>query len=144
MSYHSLGHNPTGIVVSVERKKEIYAVCSKYDVIIVEDEPYWYLQFPSAPIEEAKSRHQPVPDGSQLGTTEKSSGYPFLDSLAPSYLNVDTDGRVVRLDTFSKTIAPGCRLGWITAQPEFIERFSRYIPALPFSIIILPIYISPR
>lgn len=35
------------------------------------------------------------------------------------------DGRVVRLDTFSKTIAPGCRLGWMTAQPAIIERVMR-------------------
>lgn len=31
----------------------------------------------------------------------------------------------MRLDTFSKTIAPGCRLGWITAQPALIERYLR-------------------
>jgi DNA-binding transcriptional MocR family regulator len=55
----------------------------------------------------------------------KSSGFPFLDSLVPSYLSVDTDGRVLRLDTFSKTVAPGCRLGWITAQPAIIERILR-------------------
>ena len=35
----------------------------------------------------------------------------------------DTEGRVIRLDTFSKTVAPGCRLGWITAQPALMERF---------------------
>jgi DNA-binding transcriptional MocR family regulator len=29
------------------------------------------------------------------------------------------------MDTFSKTVAPGCRLGWITAQPAFIERILR-------------------
>lgn len=54
-----------------------------------------------------------------------TSGFPFLDSLVPSYLHVDTDGRVIRLDTFSKTVAPGCRLGWITAQPRFIEKLLR-------------------
>ncbi|KAK0636346.1 aromatic amino acid aminotransferase 1 [Bombardia bombarda] len=143
----TLGHNPSGIVLSVERRKEIYAVCSKYDVIIVEDEPYWYLQFPSAAIEEAKARDQPLPpsaddllsesssssssSSSEEGYTHgingggKSSGYEFLDSLTPSFLSIDTEGRVVRLDTFSKTIAPGCRLGWITAQPELIDRYVR-------------------
>jgi len=40
-------------------------------------------------------------------------------------LNVDYDGRVIRLDTFSKTVAPGCRLGWITAQPAIVERLIR-------------------
>ncbi|KAK4138749.1 PLP-dependent transferase [Trichocladium antarcticum] len=123
----TLGHNPTGIVLSVERKKEIYAVCSRYDVIIVEDEPYWYLQFPSAATEEAKSRGKPAPPVPQQDphTPTHSSGSPFLDSLTPSFLALDTDGRVVRLDTFSKTVAPGCRLGWITAQPAIAERFQR-------------------
>ncbi|EAQ85900.1 hypothetical protein CHGG_07153 [Chaetomium globosum CBS 148.51] len=121
----TLGHNPTGIVLSVERKKEIYDVCSRYDVVIVEDEPYWYLQFPSAAIEEAKSRGLPPPPASSHPKPRRSSGYPFLDSLTPSFLSLDTDGRVVRLDTFSKTVAPGCRLGWITAQPALIERFER-------------------
>jgi len=114
-------------VLSIERKKDIYAVCSKYDVIIVEDEPYWYLQFPSAAAEEAKSRGLPVSPATPPRKTTGSSGYPFLDSLTPSFVSIDVDGRVVRLDTFSKTIAPGCRLGWITAQPEVIEKYVRCV-----------------
>ncbi|PSR94337.1 aromatic amino acid aminotransferase [Coniella lustricola] len=136
----TMGHNPTGVVLSVERRKALYALCSKYDVIIIEDDPYWYLQFPSAAIEESKSRNKPpVADAftdpafrrmqQAVATNEKdnwkSSGYAFLDSLVPSFLSFDTDGRVVRLDTFSKTVAPGCRLGWITAQPKLIERVTR-------------------
>lgn len=35
------------------------------------------------------------------------------------------DGRVVRMDSFSKTIAPGSRLGWFTANPLFCERLLR-------------------
>ena len=30
-----MGHNPTGGVLPLERRKEIYALCSKYDVIII-------------------------------------------------------------------------------------------------------------
>jgi len=129
-----MGHNPTGVVLSLERRREIYAVCSRYDVIIVEDDPYWYLQFPSADTGEAESRNLPRParspapaDPSLEGSP--SSGYSFLDSLVPSFLRIDTDGRVVRLDTFSKTVAPGCRLGWITAQPDLIERYVRIAEA---------------
>jgi len=48
-----------------------------------------------------------------------------LQSLTPSFLTIDLSGRVIRLDTFSKTIAPGCRLGWITAQPALCERILR-------------------
>lgn len=43
----------------------------------------------------------------------------------PSFLSLDTDGRVIRLDSFSKSIAPGCRLGWITAQPGVCEQLFR-------------------
>lgn len=155
-----MGHNPTGILLSLERRKQLYAVCSRFDVLIVEDDPYWYLQFPSAAAEEAKSRHRaPVADAfsasegyhwsqndeaeaaassssaspddatttssSPSGDLPKKSGYAFLDSLVPSFLQLDTDGRVVRLDTFSKTVAPGCRLGWVTAQPALVERYLR-------------------
>lgn len=121
----TMGHNPTSGVLSVQRRKDIYALCCKYDIIIVEDDPYWYLQYPSAAAEEAKSRDFEPPAKMESYKPTKSSGYEFLDSLVPSYLSMDTEGRVIRLDTFSKTIAPGCRLGWITAQPEFIERLLR-------------------
>lgn len=120
----TIGQNPTSGVLSLTRRKEIYKICQKYDVMIIEDDPYWYLQFPSAnpnnPPFEAPSEHPSV-----AGREWKKSGYPFLDSLVPSYLSIDVDGRVVRLDTFSKTVAPGCRLGWITAQPKIVERVLR-------------------
>lgn len=48
---------------------------------------------------------------------------PVLLSSLP--LRVDTQGRVIRLDTFSKTIAPGSRLGWFTCNPMFAERLER-------------------
>ncbi|KAK8187289.1 aromatic amino acid aminotransferase 1 [Phyllosticta capitalensis] len=111
----TIGQNPTSGVLSVERRKQIYELAVKYDIIIVEDDPYWYLQFPSSSPNARQFQHVGV----------KSSGFDFLDSLVPSYLSVDYQGRVVRLDTFSKTVAPGCRLGWITAQPALIERFLR-------------------
>ncbi|KAJ5708901.1 Pyridoxal phosphate-dependent transferase major region subdomain 1 [Penicillium malachiteum] len=121
----TIGQNPTGGVLSIQRKKAIYALCQQYDVIIVEDEPYWNLQFPSAYEMEANSRGLPTKPPQNYNVNGKSSGYQFLDSLAPSYLSIDTEGRVVRLDTFSKTIAPGSRLGWITAQSAIIERITR-------------------
>ncbi len=109
----TIGQNPTSGTLSVARRTEIYALCVKYDIIIVEDDPYWYLQYPSS----SRSSVTPKP--------AKSSGFEYLDSLIPSYLSLDYEGRVVRLDTFSKTVAPGCRLGWITAQPALVERILR-------------------
>ncbi|KAI1098098.1 aromatic amino acid aminotransferase [Jackrogersella minutella] len=121
----TMGHNPTSGVLSLERRKELYSICSKYDVIIVEDDPYWYLQYPSAEVEEAKARGFPIPEPKAANTLQNKSGYEYIDSLAPSFLNVDVDGRVVRLDTFSKTIAPGCRMGWVTTSPAIAERVLR-------------------
>ncbi|UNI18978.1 hypothetical protein JDV02_005204 [Purpureocillium takamizusanense] len=137
----TVGHNPTGGVQSLQRKRELYAVCREFDIVIIEDDPYWYLQFPSAAAAEAKSRHtaeslavKREPEG-LLGEDDdrdgppprrrRRSGHDFIDSLVPSYLSLDVDGRVIRLDTLSKTMAPGCRMGWITAQPKFIERLER-------------------
>ncbi|TGZ77018.1 PLP-dependent transferase, partial [Ascodesmis nigricans] len=97
----SIGHNPTGSTTELPRMREIYTLCQQHDILIIEDNPYWYLQFTT-------SSHK-SPDN-------------FLASLTPSYLTLDADGRVIRLDTFSKTIAPGCRLGWITAQSDVITR----------------------
>ena len=45
-----------GLTCPIERKAEIYAVCAEYDVIILEDDPYWYLQFGQS---EPSSTHWP-------------------------------------------------------------------------------------
>jgi aromatic amino acid aminotransferase I len=58
--------------------------------------------------------------------TPAQSQSEFLESLIPSYLRIDTDGRVLRCDSFSKVIAPGSRAGWVTAAPIFIERLTRH------------------
>ncbi|KAJ7420070.1 Kynurenine/alpha-aminoadipate aminotransferase, mitochondrial [Willisornis vidua] len=39
------GCNPTGNSLSTERKKEIYQIARKYDFLIIEDDPYYFLQF---------------------------------------------------------------------------------------------------
>ncbi|KAL9060924.1 MAG: hypothetical protein Q9162_000368 [Coniocarpon cinnabarinum] len=114
----TIGQNPTSGVLSLPRRQQIYDLCCEYDIMIIEDDPYWFLQYPSA---SSSSSSPSRPSQKSTPTT----GYAFLDSLVPSYLSVDTHGRVLRLDTFSKTIAPGCRLGWITAQPALIERLLR-------------------
>ena len=49
---------------------------------------------------------------------------PGLWNLGKSYMSLDTDGRVVRLDSFAKFLAPGFRLGWLTAHPHFVDKFT--------------------
>lgn len=39
------GNNPTGYSLTHDRKKEIYELARKYDFLIIEDDPYYFLQF---------------------------------------------------------------------------------------------------
>ncbi|KAJ7281639.1 PLP-dependent transferase [Mycena rebaudengoi] len=100
-------HNPTGILISAQRKKDIYDVAVRYDLIIIEDDPY-YFQQASAPYGSSATRKQ---------TDEE-----WLDGLVPSFLRFDYQGRVIRLDTFSKSFGPGGRLGYYTGNPLFLEK----------------------
>eukprot|EP01147_Barroeca_monosierra_P000883 gene883-7902_t len=84
------GCNPTGASMSLERRHLIYDICRKYDVIILEDDPYYYLQFSS----------------------------PRL----PSLFSLDTDGRVLRFDSFSKIVSSGLRLGFVTGPSQLINQ----------------------
>ncbi|KAI9735656.1 MAG: Aromatic/aminoadipate aminotransferase 1 [Cirrosporium novae-zelandiae] len=107
------GQNPTGSTQSVPRRKAIYAVAQKHDLYILEDEPYYFLQM--QPYTSTPEPPAPPPTHST-----------FLKSLIPSYLSIDTDGRVMRLDSFSKVVAPGSRIGWITASAQICERAVRH------------------
>lgn len=86
------GANPTGTVLPLERRREIYRLCCEYNLLLLEDDPYYYLQF-----EEKELR-------------------------PPSFLSMDTEGRVVRFDSFSKILSSGIRLGFVTGPKPIIDR----------------------
>lgn len=46
-----------------------------------------------------------------------------------SFLSMDDDGRVVRLDTFSKVLAPGLRVGWAAAPPALASKLTSALMA---------------
>ncbi|XP_056298805.1 kynurenine/alpha-aminoadipate aminotransferase, mitochondrial [Pseudoliparis swirei] len=39
------GGNPTGASMSTQRKREVYELARQYDMLIIEDDPYYFLQF---------------------------------------------------------------------------------------------------
>lgn len=108
------GQNPTGATMGEQRRKDVYAVCQKHDVFIIEDEPYYFLQM------------QPYTGAGTKGVPPPKSVDDFLEGLIPSLLNLDVDGRVLRMDSFSKVVVPGSRLGWVTASEQIIERYIRH------------------
>ncbi|KAI1028292.1 hypothetical protein LB503_002802 [Fusarium chuoi] len=103
------GQNPTGTTQPLERRKQIYQLAEKHDLYILEDDPYYFLQY------------------HEISSSNVSSGGADLDqylkTLPTSYLTLDTSGRVVRMDSTSKILAPGLRAGWITASSLIIDKF---------------------
>jgi len=39
------GSNPTGSSIDLERRKELYAIAQEHDLLILEDDPYYFMQF---------------------------------------------------------------------------------------------------
>ncbi|HET7328610.1 MAG TPA: PLP-dependent aminotransferase family protein [Nocardioidaceae bacterium] len=79
-------HNPAGVSLSAPRRAEILQIAREHDVLVLEDNPYGLLGFDETP--RRALRGDPSPD---------------------------TAERVVYLGSFSKTFAPGMRVGWVLA-----------------------------
>ena len=86
--------NPTGRLLSLDKRLRLLDWAERRDILIVEDDPYGSLYF-----EDVVSAHEtrPVRAG-------------------------DRNDRVLYLSSFSKTLAPGFRVGWIVGPPDFIDR----------------------
>lgn len=84
--------NPTGVTLSVERKKALVALLAQHEVPLIEDDVYGELHF--------------------------DADYP-LPAAA-----FDTQGLVMHCSSFSKTLAPGYRIGWVAAG-RFADRVQR-------------------
>lgn len=110
------GHNPTGCSITPERRRAVYRLCRQYGLLIIEDDPYMYLQYGAA----VPPRQQ---GSSCSGIVHVDPGsMPGLQGLGPTYLSLDVDARVIRVDSFAKFLAPGLRLGWVTAPPPLAEK----------------------
>ncbi|KAI4495504.1 hypothetical protein M0802_008718 [Mischocyttarus mexicanus] len=89
------GANPTGTLLTENRRKQVYEIAQKYDFLILEDEAYYFIHF---------ENKQPT-----------------------SFFTLDTDGRVLRVDSFSKIISGGMRLGCVTANIELLSKLSMHV-----------------
>ena len=81
--------NPTGTVMSVERRREMLAIAKEFDLPIFEDDCYADL----------------IWEGER----------------PPAIQSMDDEGRVIYCATFSKTIAPALRVGYIVAPWSILQ-----------------------
>ncbi|MDP1568574.1 MAG: PLP-dependent aminotransferase family protein [Vicinamibacterales bacterium] len=86
--------NPSGLLMSLARRRALLAVAARHDLIILEDDPYGSLYF------------------------EDSATAADTRPLKAD----DTEGRVVYLGSISKTLVPGFRVAWLVAPPAIAAR----------------------
>lgn len=84
--------NPGGYTMSLDKRKVVYDLAIKYNLIILEDDPYCDLYF-----------------------TENDDQYVPIKSLG-------NDAKVIYLGSFSKIMCPGFRLGWMIGDKQIIEK----------------------
>lgn len=115
------GHNPTGITQSTARKNAIYQTAERHDLLILEDDPYFFLRL----------------DGSSTASGPRPPTFSplvrFRQSLPTSYLSLDRSGRVIRVESTSKILAPGLRCGWLTASRQIVDMFMNFAEVGPSS-----------
>ena len=87
--------NPSGAMLSLERRKRVLELAVKYQTLIVEDDPYGDLYF-DAP-----------PPPSLLALSEQVPG---------------SRDWLVHCGSLSKVLSPGLRVGWLVAPPALLAK----------------------
>jgi 2-aminoadipate transaminase len=95
--------NPTGATLSLERRRELVRLADEYGVPILEDDPYGQLRY----------------EGEHIAPLVA------LDAEYRGLAAAGYTGNVLYLSTFSKTLAPGLRLGWIIGPADVIQRLAQ-------------------
>ena len=84
--------NPSGVTMSLERRKHLLEIAEKHDIMILEDDAYSNLRY---------------------------SG-----KCVPSIKSMDKNRRVIYTHTFSKSLAPGFRLGYVVCEREKLRKLA--------------------
>jgi DNA-binding transcriptional MocR family regulator len=89
-------HNPTGRSLTLKERQDLLALARERDAVLIEDDPYEVLRYEG--------------------------------ELAPPLLALDTEGRSIEeartiyLGTFSKSVVPGLRVGWLVAPSIVVDK----------------------
>jgi 2-aminoadipate transaminase len=86
--------NPSGALLSLERRKQVLQMAVKHQTLIVEDDPYGDLYFGEAPPPSILSLSKDVPGSREL---------------------------IAHCGSMSKVLSPGLRVGWMIAPPALLQ-----------------------
>jgi 2-aminoadipate transaminase len=87
--------NPSGAMLSLERRKKVLELAVKYQTLVVEDDPYGDLYFGEAPPPSIMSLSKDVPGSREL---------------------------IAHCGSLSKVLSPGLRIGWMIAPAELLSK----------------------
>ena len=87
--------NPSGAMLSLERRKKVLELAVKYQTLVVEDDPYGDLYFGAAPPPSLLALSSQVPGSRAL---------------------------LAHCGSLSKVLSPGLRIGWLIAPPELLAK----------------------
>ena len=87
--------NPSGAMLSAERRKRVLELAVQYNTIIVEDDPYGDLYFGDAPPPSLLAMSPQVPGSREL---------------------------LVHCGSLSKVLSPGLRVGWMIGPAELLAK----------------------
>lgn len=87
--------NPSGAMLSLERRKKVLSLAVKYNTLIVEDDPYGDLYFNEAPPPSILSLSEDVPGSREL---------------------------IAHCGSMSKVLSPGLRVGWMIGPAELLAK----------------------
>jgi DNA-binding transcriptional MocR family regulator len=87
--------NPSGALLSLERRKRVLELAVKYQTLVVEDDPYGDLYFGEAPPPSMLALSRQVPGSREL---------------------------LAHCGSLSKVLSPGLRVGWMIAPPELLAK----------------------
>jgi len=87
--------NPSGAMLSLERRKKVLELAVKYQTLMVEDDPYGDLYFNEAPPPSILSLSKDVPGSREL---------------------------IAHCGSMSKVLSPGLRVGWMIGPAELLAK----------------------
>ncbi|MDX6584025.1 MAG: 2-aminoadipate transaminase [Solirubrobacterales bacterium] len=91
-------HNPAGCTLSAAKRDRLVELAAEHDFWIFEDDPYRLVSFDEF----------------------EGSG-----QLPPTMLSTDASGHVMHASSFSKTVSPGVRVGYLAGPPEQIKTLAK-------------------